>query len=329
MFIVLVSLLVSFGITTLVFYFFQQRSKSSEVTRVRRRLGVETEAERLAESDAPALIRSGDRDEPRWLRTLGPHLRINEKLQLLIESAGLTSTPERIQKRCAIAALCGAILILIAEQQVGVPPWMALLAIPAAVLAAPLPILLLRRTACKRLALFESQFPGALEFIARSMRAGHAFSISLEMLHRECEQPLAGEFRRVFEEQNLGMPLDAALNRLASRVHLIDIQFFVSAVALQRKTGGNLTEILDTLAEVIRERYKLKGKVKAISAHGRMTAQALSAIPVVVGAMMFFVNAEYCAFFFHTALGLEMLAASVALQIIAYVVIMKIVTIEV
>jgi tight adherence protein B len=329
MLIALFSLLVSFGVTTLAYYFLQQRAKSSEVTRIRRRLGVETEAERLAKSDAPALIRSGDRDEPRWLRALGPYLRINEKLQLLIESAGLSSTPERVQKQCAIAAMLGGVLILLLEQQVGAPPWMAVLAIPAAFTAAPLPILLLHRTARKRLARFESQFPGALEFIARSMRAGHAFSISLEMLHHECEQPLAGEFRRVFEEQNLGMPLDAALARLASRVHLIDVQFFVSAVVLQRRTGGNLTEILDTLAEVIRERYKLKGKVKAISAHGRMTAQALSAIPVVVGAMMFFVNAEYCTFFFHTTLGLEMLAASVALQIIAYVVIMKIVTIEV
>jgi tight adherence protein B len=140
---------------------------------------------------------------------------------------------------------------------------------------------------------------------------------------------MAGEFRRVFEEQNLGMPLDSALTRLASRVHLIDVQFFVSAVVLQRRTGGNLTEILDTLAEVIRERYKLKGKVQAISAHGRMTSKALSSIPIVVGGLMFVVNKEYANFFFHTVTGLEMLGASVALQIIAYVVINKIVTIEI
>ncbi len=324
MFIALFSLLLSFAITTFAYYFFQQRVRSSEVTRVRRRLGVETEAERLAESDAPSLIRTADRSEPRWLRTLGPYLRINEKLQLLIESAGLSATPQRIQKQCALAAIVAGGATLFAGER-----WVAALALPAAVLAAALPIQLLRRAARKRLALFESQFPGALEFIARSMRAGHAFSVSLEMLHHEFEQPLAGEFRRVFEEQNLGMPLDAALTRLASRVHLIDVQFFVSAVVLQRKTGGNLTEILDTLAEVIRERYKLKGKVKAISAHGRMTAQALSAIPIIVGAMMFVVNAEYSNFFLHTTLGLEMLSGSVALQILAYVVIRKIVTIEV
>ena len=329
MLIALLSLLISFGITTLAYYFFQQRAKSSEVTRVRQRLGVKTEAERLAETGTPALIRSGERNEPRWLRTLGPALRINEKLQLLVESAGLASTPERIQKECLVAALVGGSAMLFAAQRFGEPGGGAALALPAALLAALLPIGRLRRAARKRLGLFESQFPGALEFIARSMRAGHAFSVSLETLHRECEQPLAGEFRRVFEEQNLGMALDAALTRLAARVHLIDVQFFVSAVVLQRKTGGNLTEILDTLAEVIRERYKLKGKVKAISAHGRMTAQALSAIPIIVGGMMFWVNAEYSDFFLHTPLGLKMLAGSIALQIIAYLVIRKIVTIEV
>jgi tight adherence protein B len=324
MVIILFSLLISFGITTLAYQLFQRRSKSSEVTRVRRRLGVETEAERLAESDVPSLIRSGERNEPLWLHALGPHLRINERLQSLTESAGVQSTPERILKQCAVLALIAGSVVLFAGNK-----WTAVLAAPAAVLAALLPLLKLRRAAHKRLGKFESQFPGALEFIARSMRAGHAFSISLEMLHHEFEQPLAGEFRRVFEEQNLGMPLDAALARLGARVHLVDVQFFVTAVVLQRRTGGNLTEILDTLAEVIRERYKLKGKVKAISAHGRMTAQALSAIPIVVGGMMFMVNKEYSNFFFHSTTGLEMLAASVALQIIAYVVINKIVTIEV
>jgi tight adherence protein B len=324
MVIVLISLLISFGITTLAYRFLQQRSRVSEVARVRRRLGVETEAERLAESAVPALIRSGERNEPWWLHTLGPHLRINEKLLVLIESAGMTSSPEKVQKQCAVSALLAGGLVLCVGYE-----WTTILALPVGIMAAVFPILNLRRAARKRLAKFESQFPGALEFIARSMRAGHAFSISLEMLHHEFEQPLAGEFRRVFEEQNLGMPLDAALARLGSRVHLVDVQFFVTAVVLQRKTGGNLTEILDTLAEVIRERYKLKGKVKAISAHGRMTARALSAIPIVVGGLMFAVNKEYSNFFFHTTTGLEMLAASAALQILAYVVINKIVTIEV
>jgi len=324
MLIMALSLLLSFGITGLAYRFVQSRSRGSEVTRVRKRLGVETAEERIAEAGTPALIRSGDKEEPWWLHKLGPYLHINATLQTLIESAGRQSTPDKVLKQCALSGLLAGGALFAA-----VSSWVALLAIPVAILAALTPLLGLRRAARKRLAKFESQFPGALEFIARSMRAGHAFSISLEMLHREFEQPLATEFRRVFEEQNLGMPLDTALARLGARVHLVDVQFFVTAVVLQRRTGGNLTEILDTLAEVIRERYKLKGKIKAISAHGRMTAQALSAIPIVVGGLMFFVNKEYSTFFFHTTTGLEMLAASVALQIIAYVVITKIVTIEV
>ncbi|HEY3835401.1 MAG TPA: type II secretion system F family protein [Bryobacteraceae bacterium] len=322
--IILLSVLLSFGITTLAYRVFESRSRDSEVTRVRRRLGVETEAERLAESGVPSLIRTGERNEPRWLHLVAPYLRVNERLQLLIESAGVQSTPASILKQCALMGFVAGTVVLLAGQQ-----WITLLALPAALIAALLPLAKLRRAARKRLTKFESQFPGALEFIARSMRAGHAFSISLEMLHHEFEQPLAGEFRRVFEEQNLGMPLDAALGRLGSRVRLVDVQFFVTAVVLQRRTGGNLTEILDTLAEVIRERYKLKGKIRAISAHGRMTARALSAIPIVVGIMMFMVNKEYTHFFFHTTTGMEMLATSVALQILAYMVINKIVTIEV
>jgi tight adherence protein B len=324
MLIILFSLLLSFGITTLIYRLYQQRSRSSEGTRVRQRLGVQTEAERLAAADAPALIRGNEKAEPWWLRTLAPHLRIHETLQVLIESAGQQSTPESVLKLCALLALSAAGVILLVGNE-----WTRYLAFPGAIFAGLLPFLKLRRAARKRLAKFESQFPGALEFIARSMRAGHAFSISLEMLHHEFEQPLSGEFRRVFEEQNLVMPLDTALGRLGSRVHLVDVQFFVTAVVLQRRTGGNLTEILDTLAEVIRERYKLKGKVKAISAHGRMTAKALSSIPIVVGGLMFMVNKEYTNFFLHTTTGLEMLAASVALQILAYVVINKVVTIEV
>jgi tight adherence protein B len=322
--IILLSILISFGITTFAYRFFQRRSRDSEVTRVRRRLGVETEAERLAESGVPSLIRTGERTEPRWLSILAPYLRVNERLQLLTESAGVQSTPAGILKQSALLGLFAGLAVLVTGQR-----WAPFLVLPAGLLGSLLPLLKLRRAAKKRLAKFEAQFPGALEFIARSMRAGHAFSISLEMLHHEFEQPLAGEFRRVFEEQNLGMPLDSALARLGSRVHLVDVQFFVTAVVLQRRTGGNLTEILDTLAEVIRERYKLKGKIRAISAHGRMTARALSAIPIVVAIMMFVVNKEYSNFFFHTTTGLEMLASSVALQILAYVVINKIVTIEV
>jgi tight adherence protein B len=191
------------------------------------------------------------------------------------------------------------------------------------------PVGLLRRKRKKRLHAFEEVFPEALEFIARSMRAGHAFSVSLEMIHREFQEPLAGEFRRRLEEHNLGLPLDAALLGMSRRVPSLDVNFFVSAVLLQKRTGGNLAEILDKLAYVIRERFKLRGRIRAVSAHGRMTGMALTSIPIAVAVLMFFVNPDYVTFFVNDEVGNMMALGGIALQVAGYLIIQKIVSIEV
>jgi tight adherence protein B len=198
-----------------------------------------------------------------------------------------------------------------------------------ALIAGALPLLYVMRKRTARLRRFEELFPESLEFVARSMRAGHAFSVSLEMIHREFQEPLAGEFRRTFEEHNLGLPLDTALQKLAKRVPSLDVHFFVSAVLLQKRTGGNLAEILDKLAYVIRERFKLRGRIRAISAHGKMTGTALTCIPIAVGVIMFYTNPDYIKFFFLDDVGNIMLAAAIVLQMIGYAVIRQIVKIEV
>jgi tight adherence protein B len=190
-------------------------------------------------------------------------------------------------------------------------------------------VLYLRRVRKKRLFKFEEQFPESLEFVSRSMRAGHAFSVSLEMIHREFQEPLAGEFRRTFEEHNLGLPLDTALLKLSERVPSMDVHFFVSAVLLQRRTGGNLAEILDSLATLIRERFKLRGKIRAISAHGRMTGGALTCIPIGVALLLFYLNPSYGQFFLEESIGQVMALAAICLQLIGYGIIRKIVNIEV
>jgi len=181
----------------------------------------------------------------------------------------------------------------------------------------------------QRFSKFEELFPETLEFVSRSMRAGHAFSVSLEMIHREFPEPISGEFRRTFEEHNLGLPIEVALQKLAKRVPSLDVHFFVSAVLLQKRTGGNLAEILDKLAYVIRERFKLRGRIRAVSAHGKMTATALSLIPVAVAVLMFYTNPEYVKFFFTDDVGQIMLGSAVALQLIGYGIMQKIVKIEV
>ena len=133
-----------------------------------------------------------------------------------------------------------------------------------------------------RLHKFEELFPETLEFVSRSMRAGHAFSVAIEMAYREFSEPLSGELRRAFEEQNLGQPLEIVLRKLSQRVPSMDVQFFVSAVLLQKRTGGNLAELLDKLANLIRERFKLRARIRAVSAQGIMSGRILSAIPAGV-----------------------------------------------
>jgi tight adherence protein B len=250
--------------------------------------------------------------------------RLQARVSELLEQAGLRWSAGRFLHACLglfLAAFAVAWLMLpTAYQQLSFLPALA---------AGAAPVLFVLQKRRRRLHRFEALFPDSLEFVARSMRAGHAFSVSLEMIHKEFQEPLAGEFRRSFEEHNLGLPLDAALQKLSKRVPSLDVHFFVSAVILQKRTGGNLAEILDKLAYVIRERFKLRGRVRAISAHGRMTGLALTLIPVGVGIMMFVVNPDYIRFFFEDEIGHYMMGAAVGLQLLGYAIIKKIVKIEV
>jgi tight adherence protein B len=204
-----------------------------------------------------------------------------------------------------------------------------LVALAAAAVLGLLPLWYVRRKGRRRVHSFEEQFPDCLEFVARSMRAGHAFSVAIEMAHREFSDPLGGELRRTFEEQNLGQPLEIVLRKLSQRVPSMDVQFFVSAVLLQKRTGGNLAELLDKLAQLIRERFKLRARIRAVSAQGLMSGRILSAIPAGVAVMMFAINPQYGRFFMDDPVGRELLAAALGLQLLGYLIITKIVTFEV
>lgn len=249
--------------------------------------------------------------------------QLGPKTELLLEQAGLKWSPARLVHLClvsGIGALAFAWLLL---------PLPKIAAVVFGLVAAGVPLGYVywqRKTRLKR---FEAIFPETLEFISRSMRAGHAFSVSLEMIHREFAEPVSGEFRRTFEEHNLGLPIETALQKFSERVPSLDVHFFVSAVLLQKRTGGNLAEILDKLAYVIRERFKLRGRIRAVSAHGRMTAASLSAIPICVAILMFFTNPDYVGFFFTDDVGQIMAMVGAALQIVGYLIMKKIVNIEV
>ena len=250
--------------------------------------------------------------------------QLQTKLHDLLEQAGMKWSPTRLVNACLVAGVAGFF-----AGWVMLPADLRQASYVAGLAGAAAPFAYVWRKRWARLRRFEELFPESLEFVARSMRAGHAFSVSLEMIHREFQEPLAGEFRRTFEEHNLGLPLDVSLQKLAKRVPLLDVHFFVSAVLLQKRTGGNLAEILDKLAYVIRERFKLRGRIRAISAHGRMTGIALTCIPIGVAVIMFYVNPEYVRFFFKDEVGHYMLGGAFALQLIGYLIIQKIVSIEV
>jgi tight adherence protein B len=250
--------------------------------------------------------------------------RLQEQLKEVLEQAGVKWTPAQLIQRCLLL-----FLVAFGIAWFFLPPEFRNAAFLAGLIGFVVPLAQVYRKRSSRLRRFEELFPESLEFMARSMRAGHAFSVSLEMIHREFQEPLAGEFRRTFEENNLGLPLEVALQKLALRVPSLDVHFFVSAVLLQKRTGGNLAEILDKLAYIIRERFKLRGRIRAISAHGRMTGLALTLIPVGVGLIMFYVNPDYVRFFFLDETGRYMLGAAVGLQLIGYGIIQKIVKIEV
>ena len=240
-------------------------------------------------------------------------LKLQDRLQTMLEQAGLKWSVARLVHACL-----GCFLIAFGVAWVFLPPQLSHVALLPALGFMFLPIVHVARKRTSRIAKFEEQFPESLEFVARSMRAGHGFSVSLEMIDREFQEPLAGEFRRTFEEHNLGMPLELALEKLGHRVPLLDVQFFVSAVVLQKRTGGNLAEILDKLAYIIRERFKLRGRIKAISAHGRMTGMALSSIPIGVAVLTFWTNPDYVRFFVNDEMGNIMMVAAVALQMLGY-----------
>jgi tight adherence protein B len=250
--------------------------------------------------------------------------KLQAKLQELLEQAGMKWSTHRLINTCLVTCVAGWAIAWMT-----LPAQLRRFSYLVALLVGVLPLLYVIRKRKMRLRRFEELFPDSLEFVARSMRAGHAFSVSLEMIHREFQEPLAGEFRRTFEEHNLGLPLDMALQKLAKRVPSLDVHFFVSAVLLQKRTGGNLAEILDKLAYVIRERFKLRGRIRAISAHGRMTGLALTCIPIGVGVIMFYVNPDYARFFFLDDVGNIMLVCAIALQLIGYAIIRQIVKIEV
>lgn len=282
----------------------------------------------VADAQAPVaapvvLMRKADQSD--FIRRVLQRFNLVDRLQTAISQGGLEWTVNGFAFATLVLAAIGLVLGL--KVRVLAYGWLSSLGLAAAL--SMVPSLYVRHKRKKRFAEFEQQFPEALDFLARAMRAGHAFSVSLEMMGQESPDPLGREFRALFNEQNLGANIDVALANLIRRVPLIDVRFFVSAVMLQRQTGGNLSEILTRLGYVIRERFRLKGAVKAASAHGRITAVVLTLMPILVTAGLMVIAPAYLASMTKDADGRRMILGAVLGQAAGYYFIRRIINVKV
>ena len=269
------------------------------------------------------ILRERSAENP--LDVLLKQARLGQRVEAYIQQAGLNWTVARFFVATAFMAIAGLALGWY-FRPLG---FLSLSAVLGAAGLGGIPCFYLRFKRAQRMGEIEAQLPEALDFLARSMRAGHAFSISLEMIGEELANPLGLEFRTLFNELNLGAPVETALANFAARAPLLDIRMFISAVLLQKQTGGNLSEILIRLAYVIRERFRLKGQVKAASAHGRLTAAVLTLLPVVLILALLVIAPGYLQGMAADPDGKWMILGAVAAMGMGYVVMRRITNIKV
>jgi tight adherence protein B len=271
------------------------------------------------------LLKEIELDKPGGLKGVIKTFQFSKHAQEQIQQAGMSWSSTRLLAAMGLAMIPGLGLGALVPFIMNGPTTAMILAITFGTM----PYLFVRHKRKKRLEKLEEQFPESLDFLARSMRAGHAFSISLEMVGDELPDPLGQEFRALFNEQNLGAPLDIALRNFTDRVPLLDVRFFTSSVLLQKQTGGNLSEILSRLAYVIRERFRLKGQVKAASAHGRLTATILTLLPVATMLGLLVVAPGYLQGMAEDSDGKYMIGGAIIAQILGNFFIKKIINIKV
>ncbi|MFO0919778.1 MAG: type II secretion system F family protein [Planctomycetaceae bacterium] len=243
-------------------------------------------------------------------------------LNLFFEQADSPVKLEIFLLLSAVSAVVGAVLAMVGNAPAPLYPVFSFLTG-----LVPLVWLWWRRRC--RFHKFESQLPDALELLARALRSGHSLNSGLFLVSEEMPAPISTEFQIAYEEQNLGIPIEAALKNMLKRMPNLDLKFFVTAVAIQRQTGGDLAEILDKIGYVIRERFKILGLVKALTGEGRLSGAVLMAMPIAIFIAVYYLNSEYVMLLFTTELGRKMVGVGIVMQIFGAIAIKKIIDIKV
>lgn len=283
----------------------------------------ENMSERLLDEDSPRLLK----DET--LSTISPWAKILEKsdfvkiMQGHLRQAGLTWSVGRVT---LLMLLTSSVALGFTMQFDWIPGWADLL---IAIAVGATPYFYILRCRARRFRRFEENFPDAMDSLARSLRAGHPFSAAMDILAEECEQPVAAEMQQTAAEGNLGTSWEQALNNLAERVPLLEVSMFAAAVQLQNRTGGKLNEVLGTLAENMRESVALKGEVRALAAHGKLTGSVLTVLPIAIATTLAVVNPSYVMGFLHEPYGKPLLIAAGIGLLLAHFVIRRLVDIRI
>ncbi|HEV2149887.1 MAG TPA: type II secretion system F family protein [Longimicrobiaceae bacterium] len=283
----------------------------------RARRGVTQQLERLEVEAGPAaaalgsLLRGRSGRETGWTRSSAYRLLRLRQVEVLIEQAESPWTVELFLGLTAgLGLAAGALGLLVTGA-----PYVGL---AGAALGAALPLVLLRRRRAKRLSMLEEQLPEAVDLLGRSIRAGHALTIAFRMVAEESPEPIAGEFRRLSEEQRYGMPFEDAVAAMTERVPLPDMRIFGTAVLIQREVGGNLTEILDKLSYLIRQRFTLQRQVMVFTAEGRLSAVILGLLPTAIGLLLYLSNPDYVMGMFEHPLGRVLAGGAFGMQVLGY-----------
>jgi tight adherence protein B len=313
-----------FGTIVLLFegmyYAYQVLSKrGKETQRIKERIQEWTVKPELQQLD---IVRNQSLSDIPWLHDFLVPIRKLDGLRQLHER-GNNTLPfgTFLLATLLIAILVGAICLHFHTHLI--------VTLASVVVGASLPFGYLYWRKTKRMAKFQRQLPEALELIARALRAGHAFFVGLKLVGEEFSEPIGPEFKRAFDEVSMGISVPQALQNLADRVDCLDVKFFVTSVSVQRETGGNLAEIIESLGHLIRKRFELYMKIKALSAEGKLSAIILFALPLALGLLLYQMNPEYISLLVTDPIGHTMLMTGSALMIIGAFITRKMINIEV
>ena len=273
----------------------------------------------------------GDREEASLLnansltdtKTLADELLAKfGNVQNLMDQADVHMSAAKFLTICVMSASVGAALCVVTPTPKYLLPVFA-------IVTGALPILWLLIKRKRRINKFNEQLPEALELLSRSLRAGHSLAAGFGLIASEMQEPIRGEFGRAFEEQNLGVPLEEALEGMTDRIPNMDLRFFATAVTLQRQTGGDLAEILEKIGHLIRERFKLAGAIQALTGEGRLSGIVLLALPPGLYATMLYLNNDYAMVLMRDETGRLLLGVALLMQFVGALVIRKIINIKV